>query len=716
MRLLCVVLSLSLVVGCRRASEPIVGDKPLEFGIASSPMDNGEHAPWVEPTDRALDAAWLDARRAFAGGFPDPIGRRYARCGDEVGFVVAVPGGVAVIDWRGAIRSCDDARDVERPFPGEPFANLARSLSLEPTLPRRNALTRALILRTNIGTDALANAPARLVRPFSALEAWAEETWRAALSNYVGEARGATDERALFFTRASLAAIGVFERTMGPTRSNDALWFAPTAAALARQLEERPSAQPEALADAGEPEPGHDGGADAGRAQLPTSVAQRWLSDSRFSSRTLRERFARAPSAPRPSLEWVAPALHAVLRRSDAVEPMLELVASGERFVPVRVLPFEHPERVRPARLYELAYHFVATALAFDPIFEESAPGGDDTRPREDALAAHRAFVDGDRRAREDLVARFRVRISGASSGDAELARAQLANDTLAAIAPAAAQRLPPYRANPRRSAEQQARYEARVTRDAELLVRRASALFAVNPAWSCYVLDQLERVAPMYSSEPHRLLVDRFASEGPLSNETAGCVGRVLRARAGEAPDEVEARYVRWIRRAGPLVYAASPCDSLAHGPTRTLSIEAIRAHAIAPLEALRRERAPHALMRSLVRWVRPESIRCAAQNPTYWDWVRVVLARAVPVGSPVGEAVRFGEPWGRRRRCPVVHDGYMRGEGRLPLRDLAGIAHAFAETREPCAVADRAPTLDAWRFALEATVRRARDERAQR
>ncbi|MBL8684178.1 MAG: hypothetical protein JNK05_33700 [Myxococcales bacterium] len=702
-------LALALASSCRRSSESVVGDKPLEFGIASSPMDNGEHAPWVEPSDRALGAAWLDARRAFAAGFPDPIGRRYARCGDDVGFVVAVPGGVAVIDWRGSIRPCDDARDVERPFPGESFGNVARALSLDASLARRNPLTRALILRTNIGADALANAPARHVRPFAALEAWAEETWRVALSNYVGEARGATAERALFFTRASLAAVGVFERTSGPTRTSDALWFAPTAAALARQLDDR-------VEDAGAAEPLPDGGRDAGQPRIAVSVARRWLADSRFPSRTLRERYAPSPGAPRPSLEWVAPALHAVLRRSDAIEPMLELLARGEAFVPVRVVPFEHPERVRPARLYELAYHFVATALAFDPIFEEIAAGADETRPRTDSLAAHRAFVAGDRRALEDLVARFRVRMDGATSGDAELARAQLANESLSAIAAAAAQRLPAYRANPRRVGEQQARYEARVARDAELIVRRAAALFESHPAWSCAVLDQLERVAPMVSSEAHAALVDRFAREGPLTVETASCVARVLRPRAGEAQPAVEERYVRWIRRAGPLVYAASPCDSIAHGPERTLSIEALRAHAIAPLEALRRERAPHALLRALVRWVRPEAIRCASHNPTYFDWVRVVLARAVPVGSPVSDAVRTGEPWGRRRRCPVVHDGYARGEGRIPLRDLAGIAHAFAETREPCALADRAPTLDGWRFALEAQARRARDERANR
>ena len=714
MRLCVVALSLALAASCRRSSETVVGDKPLEFGVATSPMDNGEHAPWVEPSDRGLAQVSLDARRAFAAGFPDPIGRRYARCGDDVGFVVAVPGGVSLVDWRGSIRECDDARDVERPFSGETFANLARAISLDATLPRRNPLTRALVLRTNIGADALDNAPARLVRPFAAVEAWAEETWRVALANYVGDARGSTDERALFFARASLAAVGVFERTEGSSRSSDALWFAPTASALVRQLEARSAASERDALDGGESETTSDAGSDGGRSLAP--VVTRWLVGSRFASRTLTERAAQPPSSPRPSLEWVAPALRAVLRRSEAIEPMLELVASGDRFVPVRVVSFEHPERRRPARLYELAYHFVAAALAFDPIFEEIDPSTEEPRPRADALAVHRAFVAADRAARADLVARFRVRIAGSAPGDAELARAQLANDSLSAIAAAAAQKLPAYRASQRRTGEQQARYEARVARDAELLVRRAGALFESNPAWSCAVLDQLERVAPIYSSAPHAALVDRFAREGPLTAETAACVGRVLRPRPGEAPTVVEARFVRWIQRAGPLAYAAGPCDSLARGPERTLSIEALRAHAIAPLEALRRDRSQHALLRALVRWVRPEAIRCASRNPTYFDWVRVVLARATPVGSAVMEAVRRGEPWGRRRGCPVVHDGFGRGEGRIALRDLAGISYAFAETREPCALAARAPTLDGWRFALEAAVRRARDEEPRR
>jgi hypothetical protein len=210
---------------------------PLELGIGESPTSNSEHAPWVEPADRALREEFADAKIAFLAGFPDPIGRRYARCGRSVGWLVTIPGGVVLLDWAGRIVPCEDPRDVNPPFPGERFVNVARANGFSVELARGNALTRALILRSNVGGDALSSATRRA--DTSAIEAWAAESWRAALGHFVGDVEGATRERALFFARVSLAAIGAYERAHGSTRANPKLWFAPTVATMARQLAER---------------------------------------------------------------------------------------------------------------------------------------------------------------------------------------------------------------------------------------------------------------------------------------------------------------------------------------------------------------------------------------------------------------------------------------------------------------------------------------------
>jgi hypothetical protein len=231
--------------------------------------------------------------------------------------------------------------------------------------------------------------------------------------------------------------------------------------------------------------------------------------------------------------------------------------------------------------------------------------------------------------------------------------------------------------------------------------------LFSHDQAASCQVLAEVERVSPGYHSEAYLALIERFAVHTTLSGEALGCVGRILQPRPYEEPAAVERRYAQWIERIGPELYSASPCETLGITDIRTASTTVIREQAITALESLRTERAADGLMRALVRWVRPEAIRCAAQNPAYRDWVRAVLSRSVAIGYALTNALRHGEPWGRRRRCPVVHDGYTRIENRLALRDLAGIAYRFAETREPCALAAQAPKLDAMRFALEAAVR---------
>jgi hypothetical protein len=241
---------------------------------------------------------------------------------------------------------------------------------------------------------------------------------------------------------------------------------------------------------------------------------------------------------------------------------------------------------------------------------------------------------------------------------------------------------------------------------DAALLVRRAEALFEQNPVHACGVLVEVERVAPGFESAEYAAMIDRFALHATPTAEQVTCVGRVLRPRPNEDPATVERRYAQWIERVGSELYSASPCDTIAFGPARTASIEALRAHAITALEELRNERTQGGILRALVRWVRPEALRCAVESPSYRDWARLVLARNVPLGYPLTRALREGEPWSRRRRCPEVHEQWARYEGRIALRDLAGVAYGFAATSEPCATAARTPPIDAMRFALEAAI----------
>jgi hypothetical protein len=681
---------------------------PLELGIGESPTSNSEHAPWVEPADRALREEFADAKSAFLAGFPDPIGRRYARCGRSVGWLVTIPGGVVLLDWAGRLVPCEDPHDVNPPFPGERFVHVARANGFSVELARRNALTRALILRCNVGSDALSSGP-RLADS-SAIEAWAAEAWRAALGQFVGDVEGATRERALFFARVSLAAIGAYERAHGSTRGNPKLWFAPTVAAMARQLAEHG----ERITVATDSHDELDGGtaADASRADVSTVVMDILLRRRSGDSARLRERLSSPPDSP---LRWLTPAM--IERTSDpaSIEPLLHAVEHDERLAAVRVIPVEQPERERPARVFELAYAALAVTLAFDPIFEELGADGV-VRPRADAARAHREFTGGSQSARAQIAARFRARMGAEPVTRAELARWQLAAPALGPIAPSAARRLPRAPVRPPSDPVRRAQLEGRTRADAELIVRRSDELFAEDPARSCGVLVELERVAPGYSSAARAAMVDRFAVHTALSGDALGCVGRVLRPRADESAEAVALRYAQWIERVGAELYSASPCETLGIGAVATASAATVRAHAVGALESLRTERAAGGLLRALVRWVRPESIRCAAANETYREWARAVLARGVPLGFSLTAALRDGEAWGRRRRCAIVHDGYARIENRISLRDLAGVAFAFADTREPCALATRAPALDGMRFALEAAIRERAEQAQQR
>jgi hypothetical protein len=706
------------LVGCDRfrGREP---EHPMQYGVAESPTQRADHAPWVEPAERAMRGEWDEAKRAFLAGFPDPIGLRYARCDRSVGWLVTIPGGVMLLDWSGRLVPCQDPRETDAPMPGARFDLVVREGALRSDLPRTNVLTRALILRTNVGAESV---HARTIEP-SATEAWAVEAWRVALAHFVGDIEGASRERARFFLAASRAAIGAYERRFGSTSRSQQLWFAPIAAALAAQLDDRAQTDDDAPAESAQPgEEAMDAGAtdtasDAGDAAMADASAQEQrgrvfvqvlFRRRRASAARLRERLAETTA---PAVSWLTS--DAIERVGDPaiIEPLLSAIERDERFVSIRVIPSEHPERERPARAYELAYAALATTVAFDPIFEQL--GADRVvRPRTDAAQRHARFVSGDRATRAELVAQFRARLGPAPLTRAQLARWQLASDSLQSIAAAAAKRLPRAPARMPNDGARRVALEDQMRSDAALLVQRADALFAEDQASSCQVLAEVERVSPGYQSEPYRAMIERFAVHTTLSGEALGCVGRVLQPRPHEEPAVIEQRYAQWIERVGPELYSASPCETLGITATRTASAAVVREQAITALEALRTERTAGGLMRALVRWVRPEAIRCAAQNPAYRDWVRAVLARGVPLGYSLTNALRDGEPWGRRRRCPVVNDGYARIENRIALRDLAGVAFGFADTREPCAVAAQAPRLDAMRFSLEAAVRQRAEE----
>lgn len=711
-RLIPALALLALSTSCNRARPAPQPSHPLEFGIEQSPTANSSASPWVDPADRSLRAHGVAAQMAFLAGFPDPIGRRYAQCGSDVGWVVPVPDGQMILDWTGTLHTCDSPGDTTAPFPGERFANVRRARHLSLDITQRNALTRALIVRSNIGIDGLTNAP-REVDDMSAVEAWAAETWRVALANYIGQIERHSAARAVFFARVSLGAIGAYERYRGSTRGNPRLWFAPMLRALLQQLERpephhdsgddpsehrRDVDEPDASIDAGplNSSENADGGVDRARAR---AVIDTLLRRRTGSSARLRERYGNPPES---ALEHVSAAMIERIGEPVIIEPLLEALREDERFVPVRITPSEHPERERPARVFELAYPVLATALAIDPIFE--AIGADGVvRSRPDALAAHRAFVSGDRAARLDLARRFRERIGSEPLTRASLARLQLSNPSLGAVAAASARRLPGARARMPADPARRAEIEQRMRADAELLVRRADALFEQNPVYACGVLVEVERVAPGFQSPSYASMVDRFATQATPTAEQVACVGRVLRPKPNEDPSTVERRYAQWIERIGSELYSASPCDTIAFGSARTASVDTLRAHAISALEELRTERTNGGILRALVRWVRPEALRCAVESPSYRDWARLVLARNVPLGFPLTRALRDGEPWSRRR-CPEVHEQWARYEGRIALRDLAGIAYGFAETREPCATAARTPPIDAMRFALEA------------
>lgn len=712
--LLCLALSASLARCDRFRSRET--EHPMQHGIAESPTQRADHAAWVEPADRALRGEFDEAKRAFLAGFPDPIGLRYARCDRSVGWLVTIPGGAMLLDWSGRLVPCEHPRDTDTLMPGARFDIVVREGALPPNLPRTNILTRALILRTNIGTESV---QPRTVEP-SATEAWAIEAWRVALAHFVGDIEGASRERARFFLAASRAAIGAYERRYGSTTRSERLWFAPTAAALATQLGERAQDDDSAnTAPSDNTTPSDDNTLDAGvpddaavdasaNEQRSRVFLQVLFRRRRGASAHVRERLA-TPTA--PAVTWLTSDVLERIGDPAIVEPLLAAIERDERFVSIRVTPSEHPERERPARAFELAYAALSTALAFDPIVEQIAPDHA-VRPRADAARWHARFVSGDRVVRAEIVAQFRARIGEEPLTRAQLARWQLASDGTDSIAPASAKRLPRAPARMPNDATRRAQIESRMREDGALLVQRSDALFAADQGASCQVLAEVERVAPGFQSATYSSLIERFAVHTTLSGEALGCVGRVLQPRPGEEHSVVEQRYAQWVERVGAELYSASPCDTLGITDQRTASAQVVREQAISALESLRTERVAGGLMRALVRWVRPEAIRCAARNPTYRDWVRAVLARGVPLGFPLTQALRDGESWSRRRRCPVVNDGYARWEGRIALRDLAGIAYGFAETREPCAVASQAPRLDAMRFALEAAVRERAEE----
>jgi hypothetical protein len=709
---LALTLALSVALVCcdrLRASEPA---HPMQHGVAESPTQRADHAPWVEPAARELRGEWDEAKRAFLAGFPDPIGLRYARCDRSVGWLVTIPGGAMLLDWSGRLVPCQDPRETDAPMPGARFDVVVREGALRSDLARTNVLTRALILRTNVGAESVHE---RSVEP-TATEAWAAEAWRVGLAHFVGDIEGASRERALFFLTASRAAIGAYERRFGSTSRSQQLWFAPTAAALSAQLAERAHDDESATSESAQSsEDTFDGGATDSAIGDASALEQRGrvfvqvlFRRRRGGAARLRERLGETTA---PAVSWLTS--DAIERIGDPaiLEPLLATLERDERFVPIRVIPSEHAERERPARAFELAYAALATTVAFDPIFEQL--GADRVvRPRTDAAQRHARFVSGDRAARAELVAQFRARIGDEPLTRAQLARWQLASDSLQSIAAAAAKRLPRAPARMPNDGARRVQIEDRMRTDAALLVQRADALFAEDQAASCQVLAEVERVSPGYQSESYRAMIERFAVHTTLSGEALGCVGRILQPRPNEEPAAIEQRYAQWIERVGPELYSASPCETLGITATRTASATVVREQTITALEALRSERAAGGLMRALVRWVRPEAIRCAAQNPAYRDWVRAVLSRGVALGFSLTNALRDGEPWGRGRRCPVVNEGYARIENRIALRDLAGVAFGFADTREPCAVAAQPPRLDAMRFALEAAVRQRAEE----
>jgi hypothetical protein len=717
------LLGASLSVACcepRRVDEPRRGTLALEFGIDEGPTHPREHGPWIAPTDASLRASWIAARWAFEAGFPDPVGRRYARCGGRAGFVVTIPGGVALLDWRGAIEPCSDLREVPPPFHGEPFARLSQSIGIDVNTARTNALSSALLLRYNTGTDVLTSASASPRARWSALESWARVCYEASLDHYFAEPSTTSEERALFFARAAQEAIGVYERTVGSTRGNPALWFAPIAASLARQLSARVEVQSSAhefnsaattVRDAGEEAANHD--VDAGDAPFASDARERrslivaLLSQRRRATDgALRERTSPSPASP---LTWLTATMIERTADPSTVESLLAVLEHDDQLVPVRVRLANHADRSRPARIFEVAYAALAVTLAFDPLFEELDAQGD-ARPRVDTTASVTRFAEGDPLLRRELAQRFRARIAGLTLTRAALARMQLVCPWLAAIAPSAARRLPSAPQRWPTDAARRSELEARVRDDGALIVHRAEQLFDQSASASCGVLGELERVSPGFVSDARSALVERFATRAIPHGEPVACSGRTLRPRPGEDPARVEQRYERWVRAAGVAVFSASPCDTIAPSAERTLSTTSVRTLLVEPLESMRPSRGAGGALRALARWVRPDALRCARESPTFRDWLRAVLRRSRPIGYAITEAIRDGEPWGRTRRCAVVHEEYASLERRASLRDLVAIAYLFADTRTPCALATQPPSLDAARRALEAMLETSR------
>ncbi len=394
-RLLCGLVALS-IAGCSR-------ERPakLSLGVSSParfdyPKMDGEHAASGR---RPATAERASADFAVNAGMLDTRRMNFERCGASVGwsndeYFLSIDGRLTGRSNLACVAepSLDDA--------------LRRSLDSDEAL-RRDAVTRALLLRAGADGSLLANDARSAADRWSAARAFAARMWSEALRHYSGRADGAhhADDGAAR-TTLTLAryAVGQFERTGA---SEAAVLAAFPFARWAKELDESRWLVDDRIANA------HRGG---GRA---LSIAlSGWTSSRGGHGVAVLAPMSCAPEARRvralryrPTAEWFdASETAELLGDWRALEGLLQRLNAGQNLTRTILAPCADDEVERPARGYEVAYVMLAAALGFDALAPDE----------------HARFVAGDARLLLEVEARFRERIQRSQSSRESLARVLL--------------------------------------------------------------------------------------------------------------------------------------------------------------------------------------------------------------------------------------------------------------------------------------------------